>query len=112
MPYNAPSWARWTARSQDANSISHRAPLQLRIGAPFALGIRRDRVVFLRRYSAQPDRLPHQAGDAVGLHLLHDLGPIAIDRPHADVQPGRDSLTGESIGDQIEDLDLARRQSD
>src|SRR5689334_14768015 len=53
---DAPSAARITGRG---THLASRALSPLRIGAPFALGIRRDRVVLLRGYSAQPDRLPH-----------------------------------------------------
>ena len=72
--------------------------------------IRIDRVVILRGYSSEPDCLPHQPGNAFGLHLLHDLGAIAINRSHADVKLGRDGVAGESVRYQIENLDLARRQ--
>src|SRR5215471_13730838 len=80
------------------------------IGAPFDMCIRIDRVVILRGYSSEPDCLPHQPGNAFGLHLLHDLGAIAINRSHADVKLGRDGVAGEFLRDQIENLDLARRQ--
>jgi hypothetical protein len=74
------------------------------------MGIRIDRVVILRGYSPEADCLPHQSRNAFGLHLLHDLSAIAINRSHADVKLGRDGLAGESVRHQIENLDLARRQ--
>ena len=69
-----------------------------------------DRVVVLRGYPPETDRLPHQPGNALGLHLLHDLGAIALHRSHADVKLGRDGMAGESLHYQIENFDLARRQ--
>jgi hypothetical protein len=54
------------------------------------MGIRIDRVVILRGYSPEADCLPHQSGNAFGLHLLHDLGAIAINRSHANVKLGCD----------------------
>ena len=75
------------------------------------MGIRIDRVVILRGYSPEADCLPHQSRNAFGLHLLHDLSAIAINRSHADVKLGCDGLAGESVGHQIENLDLAWRQS-
>ena len=74
------------------------------------MGIRIDRVVILRGYSPEPDCLPHQSGNAFGLHLLHDLSAIAINRSHADVKLRRDCVAGEPVHYQIENLDLARRQ--
>src|SRR5262249_3982764 len=81
-----------------------------RIGAPLDMGIRIDWVVVLRGYSPEADGLPHQAGNAFGLHLLHDLSAIAINSSHANVKLGRDGVAGESVRYQIENLDLARRQ--
>src|SRR5262249_13305321 len=97
------------ATSQDAGSVEDRASF-FRIGAPFDMGIRIDRVVNLRGYSPEADRLPHQSGNAFGLHLLHDFGAIAVNGSHADVKLGCDGVAGESIRHQIENLDLARRQ--
>jgi hypothetical protein len=67
-------------------------------------------VVVLRCDAAEPDGLPDQHGDAFGLHLLHDLGAVAFDGAGTELEPGRDGVTGEAGRDQIEDLDLARRQ--
>ena len=85
-------------------------PVPSRIEALLDMGIRRDRVVILRGYSPEADCLPHQSGNAFGLHLLHDLGAIAINRSHADVKLGRDGVASESVCHQIKNLDLARRQ--
>ena len=73
--------------------------------------IRIDRVVILRGDAPEPDRLPHQHGDALGPHLLHDLGAIAFDRPHTDLQLGGNCETREPFHNQIENFDLSRRQS-
>ena len=86
-------------------------PVPSRIEALLDMGIRRDRVVILRGYSPEADCLPHQSGNAFGLHLLHDLGAIAIDRSHADVKPGRDGEAGESVRHEVENLDLSWCQS-
>ena len=45
-------------------------------------GVRGSQVIrfALRRNNPQPYRLPHQNSDALGLHLLHDLHAIALDR--------------------------------
>src|SRR5215471_16971004 len=80
------------------------------IGAPFDMCIRIDRVVVLRGYSPEADCLPHQSSDAFGLHLLHDLSAIAINRSHAEVKRDRDGVACEPVRHQIENLDLARRQ--
>jgi hypothetical protein len=74
------------------------------------MSIRIDRVVILRGYSPEPDCLPHQSSNAFGLHLLHDLSAIAINRSHADVEPSRNGVASESVHHQIENLDSARRQ--
>jgi hypothetical protein len=72
------------------------------------MGIRNDRVVVLRGYSPEADCLPHQSSNAFGLHLLHDLSAIAINRSHADVKLGRDGVAGESVRHQIEDFDMRK----
>ena len=56
--------------------------------------IRNDRVVVLRGDAPEADGLPHQHGDALGLHLLHDLGAVAFDRPRADLEVRGDRLAG------------------
>ena len=87
-----------------------RASYFFKIGAPVDMGIGIDRVVVLRGYPPEPDRLPHQSGNALRLHLLHDLGAIDLHRSHAEAKLGRDGMAGKSLHDQVEDLDLARRQ--
>ena len=74
-------------------------------------GIRIDRVVILRGDAPESDRLAHQGGDALGLHLFHDLGAIAFDRPHADFQLAGNCVTREPFDHQTENFDLSRRQS-
>src|SRR5215467_8411997 len=74
-------------------------------------GIRNDRVVVLRGDASETDGLPHEYGDALGLHLLHDLSAIAFDCPHTDIQLGGNGVTGEPLHDVIEDFDLSRCQS-
>src|SRR5262245_46770763 len=73
--------------------------------------IRNDRVVVLRGDASETDGLPHKHRDAFGLHLLHDFGAIAFDRPHTDTQLGGDGVTGEAFRDKVEDFDLSRCQS-
>ena len=73
------------------------------------MGIRIDRVVVLRSYPPEADCLPDQSSNALCLHLLHDLGAIALHRSHTDVKLGRDGMVGASLHHQIEDFDLARR---
>src|SRR5260370_8570054 len=68
--------------------------------------IRNDRVVELRIDASETDGLPHQDSHALGLHLLHDLSAIAFDRPHTEIQPGGNGVTGEPLHDEIEDFDL------
>jgi hypothetical protein len=43
--------------------------------------IRNDRVVVLRGDASETDGLPHEYGDAIRLHLLHDLSAVALDCP-------------------------------
>jgi len=73
--------------------------------------IRIDGVVVLRGYASEPDCLPHERGDALGLHLFHDFTAIAFDRAHADIQPDRNSVTREPFHHEIKDFDLAGCQS-
>jgi hypothetical protein len=74
-------------------------------------GIRNDRVVVLRGDASETDGLPHEYGDAFGLHLLHDLSAIAFDGPHTDIQLGGNGVTRKPLHDEIEDFDLSRGQS-
>ena len=71
------------------------------------MGIRIFWVVVLRGYSPEADCLPHQSGNTFGLHLVHDLSAIAINRSHADVKLGSDGVAGEPVRYQIENFDLA-----
>src|SRR6266540_5966718 len=73
--------------------------------------IRNDRVVVLRVDASETDRLPHQHCDAFGLHFLHDFSAIAFDCPGADVELRSDGLAGVTGSDEVENLDLARRQA-
>jgi len=71
-------------------------------------GIRNDQVVVLRVCASETDGLPHEYGDALGLHLLHDISAIAFDRPHADIQPDGNDVTSAPLHDEVEDFDLSR----
>src|SRR5262249_38876892 len=73
--------------------------------------MRHDRVVVLRVDASETDGLPHKHRDAFGLHLLHDFGAIAFDRPYTDTQLGGDGVTGEAFRDKVEDFDLSRCQA-
>src|SRR5262249_14585331 len=77
------------------------------IGARMERSIRIDGVVVLRGYPSEPDCLPHERRNALGLHLFHDLSAIALDRAHADMQPGGNSVTREPFHHEIENLDLS-----
>src|SRR5258706_2810347 len=70
-----------------------------------------ERVVILRWDAPEPDRLAYQGGDALGPHLFHDLGAVALDGAYADVQLGGDRVTREPFHNEIENFDLSGRQS-
>src|SRR5262245_11951978 len=68
-------------------------------------------MVLLRGDAAQANCLTHQNGDALGLHLLHYLRAVALDRSRADGELGGNRLAGEPLHNEVENLDLARRQA-
>ena len=45
------------------------------------------------------------------VELVHQMLAVLLDRLDADVQLGRDLLVGLALGDQLEDLQLARGQA-
>src|SRR5687768_16102979 len=51
-----------------------------------------------------------QAGDAVDLELVHDLGAVGLDGLDAHVQPRGDLLGGLALGHELEHLALAGRE--
>ena len=63
-------------------------------------------MVLLRGDATQSNRLTHQNGDALGLHLLHYLRAVALDRARADGELGGNRLAGEPLHNQVENLDL------
>ena len=65
-----------------------------------------------RRYSKRPGLVgEHDGLDAVAqVELLEDVGDVGLDRRVADEQPLGDLGVREALGDQAEDLELARGQ--
>ena len=53
-----------------------------------------------------PQRGLRAVGDA---DLREDAGQVRLDRLLADLEPARDQLVGQALGDEREDLALARR---
>src|SRR5215472_8619755 len=113
---------RWTGsgRLMPARSPGHITTAQTpsgcasscaKIGASAQRDIRIDRVVILRGYASEADRLAHEGCHAFCLHLFHDFSAIAFNRPYADIKLGGNRMTRESLHHEIEDFDLPGRQA-
>src|SRR3954447_23762623 len=64
----------------------------------------------LRRDQSAPDRVAREIHAIAHLELLEDVRAVAIDRLAADYEHARDLVAGVPLGDELDDLDLARRQ--
>src|ERR1700688_4827233 len=64
----------------------------------------------LGRNQAVADGVAHEAGNVVDVELLHEGGAVRLDRLDAGREQGGDLLGRSSLGDELEDLALARRQ--
>src|SRR5215472_7405769 len=58
----------------------------------------------------EADGVAHQAGDVVDAEPLHQTRSVRFDSLHAGLEQLRDLLARLALGDQLQDLALARRQ--
>src|SRR6266487_2672888 len=101
LPATARSHSEAVSFAKLVRALVHRYPQRSRGSST---------MVLLWGDATQANRLTHQDCDAFGLHLLHDLRAIALDRARAYGELGGNRLAGESFGYEIENLDLARSQ--
>ena len=87
-----------------------REPTQGIWGVGWSLFTRKDWAVFLRGDPAQSDCLSNKYGNAFGLHLVHDLDAVALDRALTNVEPQRNGLAGKAFNHKIHDLRFSGRE--
>jgi hypothetical protein len=60
--------------------------------------------------TAETDRLTHEDGYALGLHLVHNLNSVALHGSRTYAETPCDGMARESLHDQVENLGFATRQ--
>src|SRR5579862_3559097 len=68
------------------------------------------RTAVLRLNQIIPHRKPHEIAEALEIHLVHDVIPVAFDGSRRHIQRSRDLLVALSFGQQPHNLDFAWRQ--
>ena len=57
------------------------------------------------------DGVAHQLADAVQIEFALDIDAVRVHGLYADLQLGGDSFTGQALGDELDNLALARCQA-
>src|SRR6266568_2681972 len=94
-------------------TICCRSPAALAIGGNPETGRIRPRGAAasgFRTHDTRADGPTHQAGDIVDVEPVHDLAAVRLDGLDGEVKLLRDLLAGAPLGDELQDLALARRE--